>query len=91
MLHAHFCCLHPGIPASVLQRANEKSIDFEANYGKRRCATKDKAICTQEDTFATIKDLFRVVKAGSHQEDQAARLSRIREVQMRARVQAMEA
>ncbi|XBH92070.1 hypothetical protein VPH35_083283 [Triticum aestivum] len=74
-----------GIPASVLQRANEKSIDFEANYGKRRCATKDKAICTQEDNFATIKDLFCVVKAGNHQEDQATSLSRIREVQMRAR------
>lgn len=80
-----------GIPASVLQRANEKSIDFEANYGKRRCATKDKAICTQEDNFATIKDLFRVVKAGNHQEDQATSLSRIREVQLRARAQAMEA
>lgn len=75
----------------MLQRANEKSIDFEANYGKRRCATKDKAICTQEDNFTTIKDLFRVVKAGNHQGDQATSLSRIREVQMRARAQAMEA
>ncbi|CAM0951311.1 unnamed protein product [Alopecurus aequalis] len=80
-----------GIPASVLQRANEKSIDFEANYGKRHCATKDKVVCAQkDDNFATIKDLFRVVKGGGHQGDQAASLSMIRDVHMRARAQAME-
>uniref|UniRef100_A0ACD5YI65 Uncharacterized protein n=1 Tax=Avena sativa TaxID=4498 RepID=A0ACD5YI65_AVESA len=80
-----------GIPASVLQRANEKSIDFEANYGKRHCVTKDKMVCAQkEDNFATIKDLFRSVKAGNHQKDQAASLSMIRQVQMRARAQATE-
>ncbi|XP_047048385.1 DNA mismatch repair protein MSH6 [Lolium rigidum] len=80
-----------GIPASVLQRANEKSIDFEANYGKRRCATKDKMVCAQkEDNFATIRDLFHVVKAGNHQGDQAASLSMICQVQTRARAQATE-
>ena len=75
----------------MLQRANEKSIDFEANYGKRHCATKDKVVCAQKGgNFATIKDLFGAVKAGNHQGDQAASLSMIREVHMRARAQTME-
>jgi DNA mismatch repair protein MSH6 len=75
----------------VLQRANEKSIDFEANYGKGHRAIKDKMVCAQEeDNFSAIKDLFRSVKAGNPQGDQAASLSMIRQVQMRARVQAME-
>jgi DNA mismatch repair protein MSH6 len=86
-----YFCLNSGIPASVLQRANEKSIDFEANYGKRRCATKDKMVCAQKvDSFATIRDLFHVVKEGNHQGDQAARLSMICQVQTRARAQATE-
>uniref|UniRef100_A0A0A9F0C4 ATP binding protein, putative n=1 Tax=Arundo donax TaxID=35708 RepID=A0A0A9F0C4_ARUDO len=33
-----------GIPASVLQRANEKSSDFETSYGKRNLITKDKHV-----------------------------------------------
>lgn len=80
-----------GIPASVLQRANQKSNEFEANYGKQHFATKDKFVCAlREDNFATIKDLFRVVKAGNHQEGQVASLSMLREIQKLARVQAIK-
>ncbi|TVU09494.1 hypothetical protein EJB05_42970, partial [Eragrostis curvula] len=79
-----------GIPASVLQRANEKSSDFEANYGKRHRLTKDKHVATQsEDNFSAIRDLFRIVKAWQPHED-AASLSMLREVQKRAKVQAVE-
>uniref|UniRef100_A0A0E0ES22 DNA mismatch repair protein n=1 Tax=Oryza meridionalis TaxID=40149 RepID=A0A0E0ES22_9ORYZ len=76
-----------GIPASVLQRANEKSSDFEASYGKRPGITKNKPSCAQEDKFAAIKDLFRVVKAMHHREDQASSLGMLHEVQKRAKVQ----
>uniref|UniRef100_J3MXB1 DNA mismatch repair protein n=1 Tax=Oryza brachyantha TaxID=4533 RepID=J3MXB1_ORYBR len=78
-----------GIPASVLRRANEKSIDFEASYGKRQYITKNKLGCAQEDKFAVIKDLFRVAKAMHRQKDQATSLSMLREVQKRAKVQVM--
>uniref|UniRef100_A0A0D3H6Q7 DNA mismatch repair protein n=1 Tax=Oryza barthii TaxID=65489 RepID=A0A0D3H6Q7_9ORYZ len=76
-----------GIPASVLQRANEKSSDFEASYGKRPGITKNKPSCAQEDKFAAIKDLFRVVKAMHHREDHASSLGMLHEVQKRAKVQ----
>uniref|UniRef100_A0A0E0M117 DNA mismatch repair protein n=1 Tax=Oryza punctata TaxID=4537 RepID=A0A0E0M117_ORYPU len=76
-----------GIPASVLQRANEKSCDFEDSYGKRPGITKNKPGCAQEDKFATIKDLFRIVKAMHHREDQASCLGMLHEVQKRAKVQ----
>jgi DNA mismatch repair protein MSH6 len=71
----------------VLQRANEKSSDFEASYGKRPGITKNKPSCAQEDKFAAIKDLFRVVKAMHHREDHASSLGMLHEVQKRAKVQ----
>ncbi|KAK3133294.1 hypothetical protein QOZ80_6AG0534770 [Eleusine coracana subsp. coracana] len=80
-----------GVPASVLQRANEKSSDFEASYGKRHCLTKDKHVTAQsEDSFSAIRDLFGIVKAWSPHEDQAANLSMLREAQKRAKVLAVE-
>ncbi|KAF8657666.1 hypothetical protein HU200_059821 [Digitaria exilis] len=79
-----------GIPASVLQRANEKSSDFEANYGKRHSMNKDKDACEQsEDRFSAIRDLFRIVKAWPRHDDQAASISMLREVQKLAKVQAV--
>ncbi|KAL5206458.1 hypothetical protein ABZP36_034667 [Zizania latifolia] len=76
-----------GIPAPVLQRATEKSVDFEASYGKRHRMTKDKIGCAQEDTFAVIKDLFHAVEALHHQDDEATSLSMLRGVQERVKVQ----
>lgn len=80
-----------GIPASVLRRANEKSSDFEAKYGKPFRMTQDKLVSAQsEDTLSAIRDLFRVVRAWPRHEDQAASLSMLREVQKRAKMQAVE-
>ncbi|XP_062194119.1 DNA mismatch repair protein MSH6-like isoform X2 [Phragmites australis] len=80
-----------GIPASVLQMANEKSSDFEANYGKRHRMTKDKHVSAQsEDKFSAIRDLFRIVKAWHRHGDQAESLSMLCEVQKCAKVQAVE-
>ncbi|CAL5081395.1 unnamed protein product [Urochloa decumbens] len=80
-----------GIPASVLQRANEKSNDFEANYGKRRRMTKDKHASAQsEDKFSAIRDVLRIVKALPCPDDQAANISMLCEVQKLAKVQAVE-
>jgi DNA mismatch repair protein MSH6 len=75
----------------VLQRANEKSSDFEANYGKCRSLTKDKPVTAHcEDNFSVIKDLFHIVKTWPPHECQAASLNMIREVHKRAKVQAVE-
>ncbi|KAL6600784.1 hypothetical protein ACP70R_045069 [Stipagrostis hirtigluma subsp. patula] len=80
-----------GIPASVLQRASEKSSAFEANYGMRRHLTKDKHVNAQNDgKFSAIRDLFRIVKAWPRHEDQAASLSVLHDIQKRAKMQAME-
>ncbi|CAN6166912.1 unnamed protein product [Urochloa humidicola] len=80
-----------GTPAPVLQRANEKSIEFEANYGKRRCMAKDKRASTQgEDKFSAVRDVLRIVKAWPCPDDQAAGISMLREVQKLAKVQAVE-
>lgn len=80
-----------GIPASVLQRANEKSSDFEVNYGKRHRITKhEHASAHSEDKFSVIRDLFRFLKAWPCPEDQAAHISMLRELQKRAKVQAVE-
>jgi len=81
-----------GIPTSVLQRANEKSSDFEANYGKRHKMTKDKHVSAQsDDVFSAIRDLFCIVKAWPcRPEDQATSISMLREVQKRAKVKAVE-
>jgi DNA mismatch repair protein MSH6 len=76
----------------VLQRANEKSSDFEANYGKRHKMTKDKHVSAQsDDVFSAIRDLFCIVKAWPcRPEDQATSISMLREVQKRAKVKAVE-
>ncbi|KAG2634956.1 hypothetical protein PVAP13_2NG321800 [Panicum virgatum] len=80
-----------GIPASVLLRANEKSIDFEANYGKRCCVTKDKHASSQhEDEFSAIRDVLRIVKAWPHPGDQAASIRMLHEAQKLAKVLAVE-
>uniref|UniRef100_K3ZQ28 DNA mismatch repair protein n=1 Tax=Setaria italica TaxID=4555 RepID=K3ZQ28_SETIT len=80
-----------GIPASVLQRANEKSNDFEANYGKRHRMIKDKHASAQsEDKFSAIRDLFRIVNAWPCPDGQAASINMLREVQKLAKVQAVE-
>ncbi|PAN12331.1 hypothetical protein PAHAL_2G259800 [Panicum hallii] len=81
-----------GIPASVLLRANEKSSDFEANYGKRCRMTKDKhdASSQREDKFSAIRDVLRIVKAWPHPDDQAASISMIHEAQKLAKVLAVE-
>lgn len=75
----------------MLQRANKKSIDFEANYGKRhKMTTKDKHVSAQsDDEFCVIRDLFRIVKAWSRPEDQAACISMLQELQKRAKVKAV--
>jgi len=80
-----------GIPASVLLRANEKSSEFEANYGTRCCVTKDKNASSQhEDKFSAIRDVLRIVKVWPHPDDQAASISMLREAQKLAKVLAVE-
>jgi len=75
----------------VLQRANEKSSDFEANYGKRHKMSKDKHASAQsDDEFSVIRDFFRIVKAWPCPEDQEASISMLRELQKRAKVKAVE-
>lgn len=75
----------------MLQRANEKSNDFEANYGKRHRVIKDKHASAQsEDKFSAIRDLFRIVQAWPCPDGQAVSISMLREVQKLAKMQAVE-
>jgi DNA mismatch repair protein MSH6 len=76
----------------VLLRANEKSSDFEANYGKRCRMTKDKhdASSQREDKFSAIRDVLRIVKAWPHPDDQAVSISMLHEAQKLAKVLAVE-
>uniref|UniRef100_A0A804UDM6 DNA mismatch repair protein n=1 Tax=Zea mays TaxID=4577 RepID=A0A804UDM6_MAIZE len=76
-----------GIPTKLLQRANEKSSEFEANYGKRHKMTNDKHVSAQsDDKFSAIRDLFRIVKTWPRPEDQEASISMLRKLQKRAKV-----
>lgn len=71
----------------MLQRANEKSSEFEANYGKRHKMTNDKHVSAQsDDKFSAIRDLFRIVKTWPRPEDQEASISMLRKLQKRAKV-----
>ncbi|KAJ1289623.1 hypothetical protein BS78_02G178900 [Paspalum vaginatum] len=81
-----------GIPASVLQRASEKSSEFEANYGRRYCMTKDEhaSAHSEDDKFSAIRDLFCILKEWPRPEDQAASISMLRELQKRVKAQAVE-
>ncbi|WVZ64907.1 hypothetical protein U9M48_014354 [Paspalum notatum var. saurae] len=81
-----------GIPASVLQRASEKSSEFEANYGRRYCMTKDEhaSAHSEHDKFSAIRDVFRILKEWPHPEDQAASISMLRELHKRAKAQVVE-
>ena len=75
----------------MLLRANEKSSEFEANYGTRCCVTKDKNASSQhEDKFSAIRDVLRIVKAWPHPGDQAASIRMLHEAQKLAKVLAVE-
>ncbi|XP_072995622.1 DNA mismatch repair protein MSH6 [Typha latifolia] len=73
-----------GIPFCVLEKAMEKSSDFESTYGKHKLGSEDKFLDgMRENEVAVIKDVFDVMKQWSHHVDQTINMSLLCKLQQR--------